>query len=229
MPKVVVVSGVKAGRQRVMGSPVFKDFLRRLGRTWQGAVTVSSTDFWKGRVHTLQVTVAGKGKPWPDLYTLRGPTVDVLFLITDGRRRYVALVEQYRAAAGGRVISNVAGGIEEGEGVMEAAERELNEELGLRKGLPIRYELLMRKSVLASPGITNERAYMAQATITLKPDQLLPFVRSLKNKRTGVAEEGEEITTRLVSVVAANEARDFIKGRVQPDAKTLLSFALAGL
>lgn len=227
--KIAVESSVKAGYRHVRDSPVFQDFLRRLGSTWEGAVTVFNTDFWKGSVHTLQVTVAGKGKPWPDLYTLRGPTVDVLVLITDGRRRYVALVEQYRAAAGGRVLSNVAGGIDQGEGVMQAAERELHEELGLKKGLPISYELLLRKPVLASPGITNERAHMVRATITLKPAQLMPFVRSLKNKRTGVAAEGEEIITRLIAVVAANEARDFIKRRAQPDAKTLLSFALAGL
>src|SRR5262245_2421887 len=118
--KVVVDPGVKAGRRHVMASSVFQDFLRRLGTKWSGVVTVFNTDFWEGRVHTLQVTVAGRGKPWPDMYTLRGPTVDVLTVITDGRRRYVALVEQYRAAAGGRVLSNVAGGIGAGEDVMAA-------------------------------------------------------------------------------------------------------------
>lgn len=222
---VVPTAGVT--QRQVEESPLFNDWLMRLGNMWAGTVTVNAASAHDGRVQMLQLTVQSQHDLRPQLITLRSETVDVLVIITDGTRRWVVCTTQGRNAVGGLVVANVAGGREWDEPSLAAAERELNEELGFVEGaLSVRIRSLTLHPVLASPGITNERVFMLQAIVTVQPSKIDAFLAHLEGKHTGVAEEGEAI---ILSVVPAHEAREFICHQPPVCAKTLLSLLLAGL
>jgi 8-oxo-dGTP pyrophosphatase MutT (NUDIX family) len=212
-------------------TPLFRDWADRLGAEWRGEVVINAADIWgePEQVHMLQMTVAREGSPWPVRITLRSETVDVLVIVTDGTRQWVVFVEQEREAAGGRVFSNAAGGREWSEDPNEAANRELWEELGLDDTdieFGVELALLVPRPVLASPGITNERVYMLKAVIQVAPEHADAFLQELRGKRTGVTAEGEDLT---LTVQPAGDARSFVLGQLDPDGKTLLSLACAGL
>lgn len=229
--KINIGAGVSLSPQEVVEVPVFKDWVNRLSVDWRGEVTINAADIWgePKQVHMLQMTVTREGSPWPVRITLRSETVDVLVIATDGVKRHVVFVEQERDASGGRVFSNAAGGREWSETVDEAANRELWEELGL-SGTGIKFgvelSLLIPRPVLASPGITNERVYMMKAVISVLPHHFDAFLEELRGKKTGVTAEGEDLT---LTVQLADQARSFILEQSDPDAKTLLSLAYAGL
>lgn len=229
--KINIGAGVPLSPREVAEVPVFKDWMNRLSADWHGEVTISAADIWgePKQVHMLQMTVARQGSPWPVRITLRSETVDALVIVTDGTRQRVVFVEQERDAAGGRVFSNAAGGREWSETVDEAANRELWEELGLSDTdieFKVDLSLLIPRPVLASPGITNERVYMIRAVIYVAPEDFEAFLAELRGKKTGVTAEGEDLT---LTVQFADQARSFIVGQSDPDAKTLLSLAYAGL
>ncbi len=227
--KIIVSGNVPLSAQAVKDAPVFRDWAARLDSDWRGSVTINVAGVWGGEVQMLQMSVAREGKPWPEQITLRSETVDVLTVVTDGNQSWVVFVEQEREAAGGRVYSNPAGGREWSETAAAASHRELREELGL-ESTDIRFDVelseLFAGTVLATPGITNERVYMMKATIWARPGDLDAFLEELRGKKTGVTAEGEDIT---LTVVPAQQAREFIFSQSQLDAKTLLSLGYARL
>lgn len=226
--KINIGAGVPLSPQEVEEAPIFKDWADRLDADWDGEVTIDAADIWGSPavVHMLHMTVARPGSRWPARVTLRSETVDILVIVTDGTERWVVFVEQEREAAGCRVVSNVAGGIEDPETMAEAADHELWEELGLNDTkirFRVKVSALIPEPVLASPGILNERVYMLQAVISVAPRHLKAFLKELHGKKTGLKSEGENLT---LIVQPANKARDFIVNQPAPDAKTLLSLAL---
>lgn len=82
--------------------------------------------------------------------------VHILPVAEDGR---LLLVRQYRAAAGKELLETPAGGIEPGEDVESAAQRELREETGYRAE---NFKLLA--SVYSSPGFCTELNHLFVAT-----------------------------------------------------------------
>ena len=83
--------------------------------------------------------------------------VAVVALDAEGR---VVLVRQLREAAGERLLELPAGLIDADETPLETARRELREETGLRGG-----EWRELASFWSSPGFTNERVWVFQATL----------------------------------------------------------------
>lgn len=223
--KITMGPGVQITLAELQESLLFQDWARREVESVQ-EVVVTSADTWGGELRMVQMRATALRHPWPHTVTLRSETVDVLTEITDGTRRWVVFVNQERIAAGCRVTSSPAGGREWHEDPVEAAIREVREELGLADDVMIKVERLLPHPVLASPGAINERVYMMRATITVAPDKTDAFVASLHGRNTGVEAEGEEIVLAVVtSDIAwqvASEGRD-------SDAKTLFSLSLAGL
>jgi ADP-ribose pyrophosphatase len=82
----------------------------------------------------------------------------VAILALDGDER-VVLVRQQRVAAGGKLLELPAGLIDEGETPLQTAKRELREETGLRGG-----SWRELASFYSSPGFTNERVWVFEAT-----------------------------------------------------------------
>ena len=114
----------------------------------------------------------------------------------------LALVRQYRHAAGDWLVEIPAGPIEEGEDTLVAAKRELEEETGLRAR---RWSLL--REFFAAPGFCSERLsiYLAEELESAREDRL-------------AHDQDEELETSFAPV--AEVLRD------AQDAKTLIAAAL---
>lgn len=123
---------------------------------------------------------------------LRGGKV-VAVLPIDLARDEVVLIRQFRLAAHlangrGDMIEIVAGRVEPGEPLAEAAARECNEEIGVAPT-----KLVELFTYLTTSGITDEEltVYLAAVDASCVPN------------RSGAAPEGEQIATLRVSIDAA--------------------------
>jgi ADP-ribose pyrophosphatase len=146
-------------------------------------------------VHRVQVTADGKTHA---RQIIRHPGAVVLLpLLDDGR---VVLIQNYRVAAGQRLIELPAGTLDPGEEPPQAAGRELAEETGYQAR---RLELLT--TFYSSPGILDERMHLFLATgLTPGPTDL---------------QGGEDIQPL---VLAWHEAMEMARNGEIRDAKTLV-------
>lgn len=204
------------------------NWLAGLPANWQGHVWVHHVVSWNGMIQQMFVYVQAVGDRYTTSGIIRSATVDVLTLVTDpvGHRKFVAFVQQDRHLAAAGVVSNIAGGIDPGEGWKEAGLREVREEFKLRRGVvDLQIEQLPVAQVLASPGMINEVTHMLRARITLDSQMLDHLLEKKEGWKAGVEAEGEDLTVRLVSV---DEAYAWLLQQPPVDAKTLLSLQLAG-
>jgi ADP-ribose pyrophosphatase len=86
-------------------------------------------------------------------------TPDAVAVVAFDAEDRVVLVRQRRPAAGAELLELPAGLIDEGETPLEAAQRELREETGLRGG-----EWRELTAFWSSPGFTNEHVSVFEAT-----------------------------------------------------------------
>lgn len=231
--KVTIGPGVTLSAKEIEESYLFQDWRRRdLASVVE--VVVTHAQVWADTVQNMQMLVVSSDHPWPQTTVLRSETVDVLTQITDGTRNWLVFVSQHRVASGCRVVSNPAGGRNWTEGPIEAGLREVREELGLdlpeandqeESPLNVVIEAMLPQPLLVSPGYINERVYMLRATITVDPNNVDEFVKSLHGKFTGVEAEGEAIVLAVIPVEQAWQ----VACAQDPDAKTLLSLKLAGI
>lgn len=115
----------------------------------------------------------------------------------------ILLVRQYRYAAGGDIYEVPAGIIESGETWEECAERELEEEAGVRAG-----RLVALTTIHTTPGFTNEEIHL-YAAFDLVPGRAradddeflevvrLPLSRVLEMVRAGEITDGKTLVTIL--------------------------------
>lgn len=222
---IVIGQGATVTHRMLHESKLFNQWMAQHGDSEVSTLTVNAAYVQNGEVKELHVTVNNRELGKGSQFIIRTPTVDVLTLATDDTNEYLLFVEQHREAIGETVISNVAGGCDWGESPLQAAAREVNEELDLQIEVQA-ISLLCAKPLLVSPGSTTEVSYMTMATIRLTPTELSRFVKQMHGKHAGLHDEGEHT---IVYVVPASQARSFIDGQDFPDLKAQHSLKLAGL
>jgi ADP-ribose pyrophosphatase len=159
--------------------------------------TVSSREIYAGKIFDVHIDRVREDTVEYDreIVVHKGSAV-ILPVYDDGT---IALVRQYRHAAGKFMLEVPAGSLNAGENPIAGAIRELEEEIGASAD---RLELLAEFYV--SPGFVTEKMYLYRATgLTevgqkLEPDELitierLTFDRALEMVRTGEIEDAKTI------------------------------------
>jgi ADP-ribose pyrophosphatase len=106
--------------------------------------------------------------------------------------RTVTLIRQYRYAAGGFIHEVPAGKLEPAETPESCADREIEEETGLRAG-----SLTNLGFIFTTPGFTDEKIHLYAATDltetsqALEPDEVLEVVRLPLDEALAMAARGE--------------------------------------
>ncbi|HEU5122085.1 MAG TPA: NUDIX domain-containing protein [Candidatus Saccharimonadales bacterium] len=189
--------------QQIRESPLFKKWTSSLNDDRHQRVVVNDIDVRGGEIHTLHLTVDGKG--WPERLTLCAETVNVLVILSDGARKRIAFVSRYCAGVGHRVLSNPEGTVREGETRKEAAVRIVREALGLPEGLRMQVGKLISRPCLPAPGMTNEKVHFMRVTIQTSSARLWELVRQLAGTETGDDEEAGKLVVRVAHYVGALE------------------------
>ena len=165
--------------------------------------TLSSEAIYKGKIFDLRVDDVREGEVeyQRDIVVHPGSAV-VVPLFNDGT---VALVWQYRHAAGKYLLEIPAGSLEPNESPETAARRELEEEIGFTAG-----KIEKLSEFYISPGFLTEKMYLFQATDLTKTTQNL---------------DDDEIVTIERHTIA--EAFDLIRTGGIEDAKTMIGVMMA--
>jgi ADP-ribose pyrophosphatase len=124
-----------------------------------GVLTPAAQEIYRGRVVHLRLERAelpGHSEP-VSLEIVRHPGAAAVVALDEQGR--VALVHQFRHAAGGFIWEIPAGVLEPGEAPLACARRELEEETGLRAA-----SITPLGSVLTAPGFCDERIHLFLAT-----------------------------------------------------------------
>jgi 8-oxo-dGTP pyrophosphatase MutT (NUDIX family) len=193
MMRIILGSNVEVRTGELEASEVFAKWRDSLDMPVD-SVKVHAVYAWGGSIRMVHMSA------WVGLHEnavfLRGSTVDMLTILSDGSKRDLVLVDQPRVAVGQIVRSNPSGMVDSGELPTVAALRELTEELGVTLNWQ-RAESLNEwlfgadLPMVVSPGGTDEdvMCYVAEALVT--PDSL----ERLRDKVGGL--EGERLTVRL--------------------------------
>lgn len=166
---------------------------------------ISSTTIYRGRVFDIRMDEIREGdiEYKREIVVHKGSAV-IVPVFDDGT---VALVRQYRHAAGEYLLEICAGTLNEGEDPMVGAIRELEEEIGVRAA---RVQKLTEFYV--SPGFLTEKMHVYLATgLTevgqkLEADEILTIERYSFGKLSEMIENGEiaDAKTIVGVMLAAN-------------------------
>ncbi len=165
---------------------------------------LSSETVFKGRIFDLRVDTIREGdiEYKRDIVVHQGSAV-IVPVFEDAS---VALVRQYRHAAGGFQLELPAGGIEPGETFEQAAARELEEEIGYRAG-----KLEKLTEFYVSPGFLTEKMHvflateLTESTQNLDEDEIVEIVRIPLTKALEMTQDGRiEDAKTIVGLIMAN-------------------------
>jgi len=166
--------------------------------------TLSSKPIYNGRIFDVTIDRIREGDSEYDREVVhhKGSCV-IIPLFDDGT---VALVRQYRHPAGKSLLEIPAGSLNAGEDPQLGAERELEEEIGVRAG-----KIEKIAAFWVSPGFLTEKMFVYLATDLTETSQNLEDDEHIEIERIPLSE-------------AAAMARD---GRIE-DAKTIIGLILVG-
>lgn len=170
---------------------------------------LSSETIFKGRIFDLRVDTIREGSlEYQREIVVHAGSAVIVPLFDDGS---VALVRQYRHAAGGFQLELPAGGIEQGETFEQAAARELEEEIGFRAG---KIEKLTEFYV--SPGFLTEKMHvflateLTESTQNLDDDEIVEIVRIPLTEAIQMTQDGRiEDAKTIVGLMMANAKLGF--------------------
>ena len=164
---------------------------------------ISNEEIYRGRIFNVSLaTIREDGKTYTREIISHPGSAVIVPVFAD---RTVALVRQYRHPAGKRLLELPAGSLEKGESPETGAERELEEEIGVRAA---RIEQISEFYV--SPGFLAEKMHVFLATDFTETAQNLEDDELLKIERIPLASAAELIRS----------------GEIE-DAKTIIGLTLA--
>lgn len=167
-------------------------------------LTLSSSEVYKGKIFDIRVDEIREGdvEYEREIVVHKGSAV-IVPVFEDGT---VALVRQYRHAAGAFLLEVPAGSLEAGEDPLSGAIRELQEEIGVTAG---KIEKLTEFYV--SPGFLTEKMHVFLATDLMEVGQNL---------------ESDELID--LERIALKQAIEMIRSNEIVDAKSIVGLLLAG-
>jgi ADP-ribose pyrophosphatase len=165
--------------------------------------TVSSKTIYEGRIFEVRIDAIRDGETEyeREIVLHRGSAV-IVPVFDDGT---VALVRQYRHAAGKYLLEVPAGSLEEGEDPQTAAKRELEEEIGYRAETVEKIA-----EFYVSPGFLTEKMFVYLAT-----------------KLTETSQDLEEDELIEIERLTFQQALDKIRSGEIEDAKTIIGLTFA--
>ncbi len=166
--------------------------------------TLSSRNIHKGKIFDVRIDTMREDdiEYQREIVVHKGSAV-IVPVFNDGT---VALVRQYRHAAGKYLLEIPAGGVEEGETFQQAAARELEEEIGVTAA---KIELLSEFYV--SPGFLTEKMFVFFAAELTETAQNLEIDELIEVER-----------------MTFPQAFELIRSGGIEDAKTMVGLMLAG-
>lgn len=165
--------------------------------------TIASENIYKGRVFDIRLDIIREGdvEYKREIVVHRGSAV-IVPVFEDGT---VALVKQYRHAAGKYMLELPAGSLEKDEDPKTCAHREIEEEIGYKaEGMELITEFYV------SPGFLTEKMFVFLATGLTKTKQNLEIDELIEVKR-----------------ITFPKALDLIRGGEIDDAKTIIGLTIA--
>ena len=166
--------------------------------------TISTKTIYKGKIFDVSLDRIREGEvEYEREIVLHGGSAVIVPVFAD---KTVALVKQYRHAAGKYLWEIPAGSLEKGENPELSARRELEEEIGVTAG---KLELL--SAFYVSPGFVSEKMFVFLAT---------DLTETVQNLEEDELIEIEKFTfERAFKMIRENEIED---------AKTIVGLILAG-
>jgi len=165
---------------------------------------LSSKSIYKGRIFDVAIDRIGEGGIEYDREIVIHKGSAVIVPVFEDKT--VALVRQYRHAAGKYLLEIPAGSLDEGESPETGATRELEEEIGV-----IAAKLEKIAEFYVSPGFLTEKMFVFLATELTETAQNLEYDEIVKIER-----------------LTFHQAFDLIRNGGIEDAKTIVGLTLAG-
>ena len=166
--------------------------------------TVSSKRIYKGRVFDVRIDTIREGEIEYDreIVVHRGSAV----IVPVFEDKTIALVRQYRHAAGKYLFEVPAGSLDGDESPEIGARRELEEEIGVTAA-----EIELLSEFYVSPGFLTEKMYVFLATELTETAQMLESDELIELER-----------------ITFPQAFDLIRNGAIEDAKTIVGLLLVG-
>jgi hypothetical protein len=225
--RVICTTAVRQPAKAVQQCALFRSWVERFKKTSAvGTVTIYATYAWGGEIRMIQMGVEFNGEE--QAVYLRGGTVDMLTVVTDGSTRCVVHVDQPRVAVGQKVRSNPSGMVDGGESRAAAALREVAEEVGdhINWGpVTSMHPTLFGTDapLLVSPGGTDEEVTF----FFVEGHMSTAGLQQLSRRIGGLAHEGEQLRMRLTTMVGSDIAPGLRALVLPPPAKPDMKAAMS--
>jgi ADP-sugar diphosphatase len=193
---IVVDNGVDANViSRLSTYKPFNDWVQNFDPKFTcSKITIQSVDYFGPRIGFLKLKadITFNGKPIPGIIFMRGGAVAILVILECEGKNYVVLTCQPRAPMGSSNFLEIPAGMLDGSSNFAGvAAKELDEETGIKIDTS---NLNFLGEMVPSAGGCDEniRLFVHKRQITSNE------LATLQGKCTGVIEEGEQITLKIV-------------------------------
>jgi len=171
------------------------------------SITIQSVDYFGPRIGFLKfrADITFNGKPIPGIIFMRGGAVAILVILKCEGKFYMVLTCQPRAAMGSSNFLEIPAGMLDGSNNFAGvAAKELAEETGIKIDASNLTDL---GTMVPSAGGCDEKIRLFFHRRTVTPGELA----ELQGKCTGLIEEGEQITLKIVPYEEALDECDDAK------------------